>query len=41
MIGRSLGLMPDLDSHDPLLGTNLGYGGRWALPLVLCPRNNW
>jgi dihydroorotate dehydrogenase (NAD+) catalytic subunit len=34
MIGRSLGLMPDLDSHDPLLGTNLGYGGRWALPLA-------
>ncbi len=34
MIGRSLGLMPDLDSHAPLLGTNLGYGGRWALPLA-------
>jgi len=34
MIGRSLGLMPDLDTHDPLLGTNLGYGGRWALPLA-------
>jgi dihydroorotate dehydrogenase len=34
MIGRSLGLLPDLDTHDPLLGTNLGYGGRWALPLA-------
>lgn len=34
MIGRSLGLLPDLDSHDPLLGTNLGYGGGWALPLT-------
>lgn len=34
MIGRSLGLMPDLDTHEPLLGTNLGYGGRWALPLA-------
>lgn len=34
MIGRSLGLMPDLDTLDPLLGTNLGYGGGWALPLA-------
>ncbi len=34
MIGRSLGLLPDLETHDPLLGTNLGYGGRWALPLT-------
>lgn len=34
MIGRSLGMLPDLDTQAPTLGTNLGYGGGWALPLA-------
>lgn len=34
MIGRSLGMLPDLETQQPLLGTNLGYGGGWALPLA-------
>jgi dihydroorotate dehydrogenase (NAD+) catalytic subunit len=34
MIGRSLGMLPDLDTQAPALGTNLGYGGSWALPLA-------
>jgi dihydroorotate dehydrogenase len=34
MIGRMLGMLPDLDTMAPTLGTNLGYGGPWALPLT-------
>ena len=34
MIGRLLGMLPDLDTMAPALGTNLGYGGPWALPLT-------
>ena len=34
MIGRSLGMLPDLETMAPTLGTNLGYGGAWALPLT-------
>ena len=34
MIGRMLGMLPDLETMAPLLGTNLGYGGPWALPLT-------
>ncbi len=34
MIGRALGMLPDLGTMAPVLGTNLGYGGRWALPLT-------
>lgn len=34
MIGRALGMLPDLDSMRPTLGTNLGYGGAWALPIT-------
>jgi len=34
MIGRMLGMLPDLDEMAPILGTNLGYGGPWALPLT-------
>lgn len=34
MIGRMLGMLPDLDSMAPALDTNLGYGGPWALPLT-------
>lgn len=34
MIGRALGMLPDLDTMRPTLGTNLGYGGAWALPIT-------
>ena len=34
MMGRMLGMLPDLDSMAPTLGSNLGYGGPWALPLT-------
>lgn len=34
MAGRLLGLIPDLDSMAPLLGTSLGVGGYWNLPLT-------
>jgi dihydroorotate dehydrogenase len=34
MIGRMLGMLPDLETQAPTLGTNLGYGGPWALPLT-------
>nr|WP_282572137.1 dihydroorotate dehydrogenase [Roseomonas acroporae] len=34
MAGRLLGLVPDLDSHEPMLGTSLGIGGYWNLPLT-------
>lgn len=34
MIGRMLGMLPDLETMAPSLDTNLGYGGPWALPLT-------
>ena len=34
MAGRLLGMIPDLDSMAPLLGTSLGVGGYWNLPLT-------
>jgi dihydroorotate dehydrogenase (NAD+) catalytic subunit len=34
MAGRLLGLIPDLDSFEPMLGTSLGVGGYWNLPLT-------
>lgn len=34
LIGRMLGMLPDLETMSPSLGTNLGYGGPWALPLT-------
>ena len=34
MAGRSLGLIPDLDTQAPMLGTSLGIGGFWNLPLT-------
>lgn len=34
MAGRLLGFIPDLDTHAPLLGTTLGVGGAWNLPLT-------
>ena len=34
MAGRLLGFVPDLDTMEPMLGTSLGVGGRWNLPLT-------
>ncbi|MEO7404521.1 MAG: tRNA-dihydrouridine synthase, partial [Burkholderiales bacterium] len=34
MIGRALGMLPDLATMKPTLGTALGYGGGWALPIT-------
>ena len=34
MAGRLLGLVPDLDTMRPMLGTSLGVGGGWHLPLT-------
>ena len=34
MAGRSLGLIPDVETFEPMLGTTLGVGGSWNLPLT-------
>lgn len=34
MAGRLLGLVPDLETMAPMLGTSLGIGGYWNLPLT-------
>jgi dihydroorotate dehydrogenase (NAD+) catalytic subunit len=34
MMGRFMGLVPDLETFAPLLGTSAAYGGPWALPIV-------
>ncbi len=34
MAGRLLGFVPDLDTLEPMLGTSLGVGGFWNLPLT-------
>jgi len=34
MMGRFMGLVPDLTSFAPVLGTAAAYGGGWALPIV-------
>ena len=34
MAGRLLGLIPDVDTLAPMLGTTLGVGGGWNLPLT-------
>jgi dihydroorotate dehydrogenase len=34
MAGRLLGLVPDLETMQPVLGTSLGVGGYWNLPLT-------
>jgi dihydroorotate dehydrogenase (NAD+) catalytic subunit len=34
MAGRLLGLVPSLDTFEPMLGTSLGIGGFWNLPLT-------
>ncbi|WP_112323735.1 dihydroorotate dehydrogenase [Oceanibium sediminis] len=32
--GRLLGMLPDLDTMEPMLGTSGGFGGFWNLPLT-------
>jgi dihydroorotate dehydrogenase (NAD+) catalytic subunit len=34
MMGRFMGVVPDLDTLAPVLGTSAAYGGGWALPIV-------
>jgi dihydroorotate dehydrogenase (NAD+) catalytic subunit len=34
MAGRLLGFIPDIESFEPMLGTSLGIGGFWNLPLT-------
>jgi dihydroorotate dehydrogenase (NAD+) catalytic subunit len=34
MAGRSLGIIPDVETMAPFLGTALGVGGSWNLPLT-------
>jgi dihydroorotate dehydrogenase (NAD+) catalytic subunit len=34
MAGRLLGFIPDVETLEPLLGTTLGVGGGWNLPLT-------
>lgn len=34
LMGRFLGMIPELDTQEPLLRTNLGTGGGWALPMT-------
>ena len=34
LMGRFLGLVPDVETQSPMLGTNLGIGGSWSLPLT-------
>jgi len=34
MMGRFMGLVPDLTTLKPVLGTVAAYGGGWALPIV-------
>jgi dihydroorotate dehydrogenase len=34
MAGRSLGLIPDIETLEPMLGTTLGVGGFWNLPMT-------
>jgi dihydroorotate dehydrogenase (NAD+) catalytic subunit len=34
MAGRLLGFIPDVESFEPMLGTTLGVGGFWNLPLT-------
>jgi dihydroorotate dehydrogenase len=34
MMGRFMGVVPDLETFLPVLGTSAAYGGGWALPIV-------
>jgi dihydroorotate dehydrogenase (NAD+) catalytic subunit len=34
IMGRFMALLPDIDTFEPVLGTNAALGGPWALPLT-------
>jgi dihydroorotate dehydrogenase len=34
IMGRVMAFVPDVETLSPMLGTNAGYGGAWALPLT-------
>ncbi len=34
LAGRFMALVPDVETMTPLLGTNAGFGGPWALPIT-------
>ena len=34
LAGRFMALVPDVDTMAPILGTNAGFGGPWALPIT-------
>lgn len=34
MAGRLLGFLPDVETREPMLGTSLGIGGYWNLPIT-------
>lgn len=34
LMGRFLGMVPDLETLKPVLNTSAAYGGRWALPIT-------
>ena len=34
MAGRLLGVIPDIETFEPMLGTSLGIGGFWNLPIT-------
>ena len=34
LMGRHIGMVPDIETMAPMLETNLGIGGGWALPLT-------
>ena len=34
LMGRPLGMLPDVETMRPMINTNAAYGGAWALPLT-------
>jgi dihydroorotate dehydrogenase len=34
VMGRFIAFLPDIDTLEPMLGTNAAFGGPWALPLT-------
>lgn len=34
LAGRFMALVPDVETMSPILGTNAGFGGSWALPIT-------
>ena len=34
IMGRFMAFVPDIETMSPMLGTNAGFGGAWALPLT-------